>query len=72
MLFTTGTTPENAPIFTVGYVSLLAVVCVIPLSILTAPLGVSIGKKVSPATLKRIFAVALFIVSIRMLISGLS
>ncbi len=72
VLFITGVTPENAPIFTVGYVSLLAVACVIPLSIVAAPFGVKVGKNVSPATLKRIFAVAMFIVSVRMLISGLA
>lgn len=72
LLFATGTTPENAPIFTVGYVSWLAVACVVPLSIFMAPWGVTIGKKVSPTTLKRIFAVALFCVSVRMLISALS
>ncbi|MCK0526827.1 sulfite exporter TauE/SafE family protein [Anaerobiospirillum sp. NML120449] len=72
VLFFTGVTPDNAPVFTIGYVSLLAVACVIPMSILTAPLGVKIGKGVSPATLKRIFAVAMFLVSVRMLISGLS
>lgn len=72
MLFATGTTPENAPIFTVGYVSLLAVACVVPVSIFMAPIGVNIGKKISPATLKRIFAIALFIVSVRMLLSGLN
>lgn len=72
VLFFTGVTPENAPIFTVGYVSLLAVACVIPLSILGAPFGVKIGKGVSPVTLKRIFAVGMFLVSIRMLISGLA
>lgn len=72
VLFATGTTPENAPVFTIGYVSLLAAVCVIPMSMLTAKMGVTIGKKIAPATLKRIFAVALFCVSLRMLISGLS
>ncbi len=72
VLFVTGVTPENAPVFTIGYVSLLAAACVIPLSVLAAPFGVAIGKKVSPITLKRIFAVAMFIVSIRMIISGLS
>ncbi len=57
VLFLTGSTPDNAPMFTIGYVSLLAAACVIPLSVLTAPFGVSIGKKISPVTLKRIFAV---------------
>lgn len=71
ILFATGTTPENAPIFTVGYVSLIAAVCVIPVSMFFAPLGVRIGKSISPVTLKRIFAVSLFIVAVRMLISAI-
>ena len=71
ILFATGTTPENAPYLTIGYVSILAAICVIPMSMLTAKLGVSVGKKVSPTTLKRIFAIGMFFVSIRMLISGL-
>lgn len=71
ILFATGTTPENAPIFTIGYVSLIAAVCVIPVSMFFAPLGVKIGKNISPVTLKRIFAVSLFIVAVRMLISAL-
>lgn len=72
VLFLTGSTPDNAPMFTIGYVSLLAAACVIPLSVLTAPFGVSIGKKISPVTLKRIFAVAMFIVSVRMIVTGIS
>lgn len=71
ILFTTGVTPENAPVFTVGYVSLIAAICVIPVSMFFAPLGVRIGKSISPVTLKRIFAISLFIVAVRMLISAL-
>ena len=37
-----------------------------------APLGVNVGKNIKPTTLKRIFAIALFIISARMLYSGLS
>lgn len=72
ILFATGTTPENAPVFTLGYVSFLAAVCVVPCSMFMATFGVAIGKKIAPATLKRIFALALFCVAVRMLISGLS
>lgn len=64
-------TPADAPIGTLGLVNVLAAVCVVPISILAAPMGVRIGKNIAPVTLKRIFAVALFIVSVRMLISGL-
>lgn len=70
ILFTTGTTPENAPIFTIGYVSLIAVLCVVPVSMIFAPMGVAIGKRIKPKTLKQIFAVALFIVAVKMLLSA--
>lgn len=71
ILIATAATPALAPIGTFGHVNLLGAVCIIPLSVLCAPFGVRVGKKVSPVTLKRIFAIALFIISVRMLISGL-
>lgn len=71
IMLCTGTTPDNAPLGTFGLVNLLAAVCVVPISVLFAPLGVRFGKGVSPVTLKRIFAVALFIVSVRMLAGAL-
>lgn len=67
IMLATGTTPADAPLGTFGLVNLLAALCVVPVSVLFAPLGVRFGKKISPVTLKRIFAVALFIVSVRML-----
>ncbi len=71
VLFTTGTTPSTAPLGTFGLINLLAACCVIPLSVLAAPFGVRFGKGIKPSTLKRIFAVALFFVSIKMLLSAL-
>ena len=71
IMLLTGTTPPDAPIGTFGLVNLLAAICVVPISVLFAPIGVRFGKKVSPVTLKRIFAVALFIVSVRMLAGAL-
>lgn len=68
----TNTTPEHAPIGTYGLVNVLAAICVVPISYFCAPLGVNIGKNIKPTTLKRIFAVALFIISARMLFSGIS
>lgn len=70
ILVATATTPELAPIGTFGHVNLLGAACIIPLSVLCAPFGVKVGKNISPVTLKRIFAVALFIISVRMLISA--
>ena len=64
-------TPEGAPTGTVGLVNVLAAVCVVPVSIFFAPLGVRVGKLLPPVTLKRIFAVALFFISLRMLYSGI-
>ena len=64
-------TPADAPIGTLGLVNVLTAVCVVPISILCAPLGVRFGKSISPITLKRIFAVALFIISARMLYEGI-
>ncbi len=71
VMLLTGTTPQDAPIGTLGLVNLLAALCVVPISVLFAPLGVRFGKKISPVTLKRIFAIALFIVSVRMLAGAL-
>ena len=68
----TNSTPLHAPIGTYGLVNVLAAVCVVPVSYLCAPLGVNVGKNIKPATLKRIFAVALFIISARMLYSGVN
>lgn len=71
ILILSGHTPPNAPIGTFGLVNLLGAICVIPLSVLAAPYGVRFGKNIKPATLKRIFAIALFIVSVRMLLSAI-
>lgn len=72
LMLLTNTTPDHAPIGTYGLVNVLAAICVVPVSYLCAPLGVNVGKNIKPATLKRIFAIALFIISARMLASGIS
>ncbi|MGN1281730.1 MAG: sulfite exporter TauE/SafE family protein [Succinivibrio sp.] len=72
LMMLTNTTPSHAPIGTFGLVNVLTAVCVVPVSYLCAPLGVNVGKNIKPATLKRIFAVALFIISARMLYSGVN
>ena len=71
ILVSTATTPALAPIGTFGHVNLLGAACIIPLSVLCAPFGVKVGKMISPVTLKRIFAIALFIISVRMLMSAI-
>lgn len=72
ILMNLSATPQAAPVGTLGLVNVLTAVCVVPISILSAPLGVRFGKNISPVTLKRIFAVALFIVSARMLVEGIT
>ena len=73
MLFTNlNSTPAGAPLGTFGLVNVLAALCVVPISYFCAPLGVNVGKNIAPVTLKRIFAVALFIISANMLYKGVS
>ena len=71
LMLLTNSTPQGAPIGTFGLVNVLAAICVVPVSYVCAPWGVNIGKNIRPYTLKRIFALALFIISVRMLYSGL-
>ncbi len=70
-LFLGNSTPAGAPLGTFGLVNFLAAAFVIPFSVLAAPYGVRIGKMMNPVTLKRIFAIFLLVVSVRMLASGL-
>ncbi len=72
LMLLTNSTPEGAPIGTFGLVNVLAAICVVPISYICAPWGVNIGKNIRPFTLKRIFALALFIISARMLYSGIT
>lgn len=57
--------PELPP-YSLGYISLPALLFIIPTSILMAPVGVNAGHTLPKALLRRIFAVVLMIVSIRM------
>ncbi|TFG36487.1 MAG: sulfite exporter TauE/SafE family protein [Desulfobacterales bacterium] len=59
----------NLPQYTVGYVYLPALAGLIVTSVLTAPLGVRLVHSLPVGRLKRIFAVLLYIVATRMLIS---
>ena len=59
------------PSFSVGYVYLPAALTIIATSVIAAPLGVSVGHRVSAPHLKRVFAIALAIAAARMLYSAL-
>lgn len=60
---------SNLPPFSLGYVSLSALVAIAVMSVLTAPLGVRLAHSLPVDKLKRIFAVILFLVGTKMLIS---
>lgn len=61
----------NAPVLTVGHMVFAAALAVIPFSMMFAPVGVSINKKISPAKLKILFSILLIVTGIKMLLNGL-
>ncbi len=66
------TTPADAPTGTWGYVNLLSLMVLIPLSVAFAPVGVWLGSKLDGVKLKKVFAVLLAITAIRMLVQVFS
>ncbi|HCS22475.1 MAG TPA: hypothetical protein DIW20_01895, partial [Rhodospirillaceae bacterium] len=57
------------PPWSIGYVNLLTVAMIIPSSMLLAPVGVRLSHNMPRAMLRRVFAVVLVIVSVRMFMS---
>lgn len=66
MMLTLGQAPADAPLGTFGLVNLVGFVCIVPLTVLCAPIGANIAQKLDPILLKRVFAVALLITGLRM------
>ncbi|BDX06523.1 sulfite exporter TauE/SafE family protein [Planctobacterium marinum] len=62
-----GQTPEDAPMGTFGLVNLPGLLCIVPLTVLFAPVGANIGSKLDSARLKKVFAIVLCITGVRML-----
>jgi len=62
-----GVTPSDAPFGTFGLVNLVGFVCIVPLTVLFAPIGANIASKLDAQKLKRVFAVVLMITGVRML-----
>ena len=62
-----GTTPADAPAGTLGLVNLMGFFCIVPLTVLFAPLGASLAAKLNAVKLKKVFAVVLLITGLRML-----
>jgi len=62
-----GQTPNDAPIGTFGLVNLVGFVCIVPLTVLFAPIGANLAQRLDAAKLKKVFAAVLMITGIRML-----
>lgn len=60
-------TPADAPEGMIGMVNLPGFLCIVPLTVLLAPVGAWIGSKLDSIKLKRVFAIFLFISGGRML-----
>lgn len=62
-----GDAPVDAPAGTFGLVNVIAFVCIVPLTVLCAPIGVSLAAKLDSVKLKRVFAIVLLFTGLRML-----
>ncbi|VUD46795.1 hypothetical protein TDB9533_00896 [Thalassocella blandensis] len=62
-----GSTPADAPPGTFGLVNLVGFICIVPLTVLFAPVGASLAAKLDAKKLKQVFAVVLLITGLRML-----
>ncbi|MFT6900086.1 MAG: putative membrane protein YfcA [Colwellia sp.] len=63
-----GSTPSDAPAGTFGLVNLFGFLCIVPLTVLFAPVGVSLAAKLDAVKLKRIFSLVLLLTGLRMLV----
>lgn len=63
-----GVTPSDAPFGTYGLVNLLGFVCIVPLTVICAPVGVKLAGIMDPELLKKVFAVVLLITGLRMFV----
>lgn len=62
-----GNTPNDAPSGTIGLVNMLAFMCIVPLTVLFAPVGAALAAKLNAVKLKRIFAIVVLCTGGRML-----
>jgi uncharacterized membrane protein YfcA len=66
-MLTFGVTPDDAPIGTYGLVNLLGFLCIVPLTVVFAPIGAKLASIMDAKLLKKVFAVVLLITGLRML-----
>ncbi|PQJ27054.1 sulfite exporter TauE/SafE family protein [Rubritalea profundi] len=62
-----GKAPIDAPAGTFGLVNLGGLICIVPLTVLFAPVGASLAAKLDAVKLKKVFSVVLLITGLRML-----
>lgn len=62
-----GDTPADAPAGTFGLVNIIGFLCIVPLTVLFAPVGASLATKLDAVKLKKVFAVVLLLTGLRML-----
>ncbi|RVU35334.1 sulfite exporter TauE/SafE family protein [Rheinheimera riviphila] len=62
-----GNTPNDAPTGTIGFVNLLGFCCIVPLTVLFAPVGAALAARLDSAKLKKIFAIVVLCTGVRML-----
>jgi len=60
---------QELPPYCLGYVNWLALIVILPISIVLSPIGVHVSHKLPKNVLRRIFAVVLALVSLRMFMS---
>jgi uncharacterized membrane protein YfcA len=66
-LLVLGVAPADAPVGTFGLVNLIGFICIVPLTVLFAPVGASLAVRLDAKKLKKIFALVLFLTGVRML-----
>ena len=59
---------SGLPPFTLGYINILALAIIVPVTVIFAPIGVHVAHLFSTKALRRVFSFFLIIISIRMLI----
>jgi uncharacterized membrane protein YfcA len=64
----TGWGQADLPAWSIGYINLPALVGIVVASILAAPLGAALAHRIDPTLLKRLFAVFLAIMGVRLLL----
>lgn len=62
-----GQSPQDAPVATLGLVNLVSVFCIVPMTVLFAPVGAGLASRLNAVKLKKAFAFVLIFTGIRML-----